>query len=45
MVTKNKIKKAIEDWDKEHISSLIEEDVETLSEHIYKELKNVKKIK
>jgi hypothetical protein len=33
---KDKIKKAIIKWDKKHISSLIEEDVESLSDCIVK---------
>jgi len=36
---KDKIKKAIIKWDKKHISSLIEEDIESLAEVIAKELK------
>ena len=35
---KDKIKKAIIKWDKKHISSLIEEDIESLTEFIKKEL-------
>lgn len=38
---KDKIKKAIIEWDKKNISSLIEEDIESLVEFIAKELKRI----
>ena len=34
----NKIKKLIRNWDKKHISSLIEEDIESLADYIAKKL-------
>jgi len=39
---KKQIKKAIINWDKRNISSLIEEDVESLAEYIEKYLKERK---
>ena len=38
-MNKKEIKKAIESWDKKNISSLIEEDVESLTEFIVNRLK------
>jgi hypothetical protein len=40
ILMKEKIKKAILNWNKKHISSLIEEDIESLIEFITKELEN-----
>jgi len=39
---KDKIKKAILKWDEQHISSLLEEDVESLTEVIIKKLSYTK---
>lgn len=40
---KEKIKKAIIKWDKKHISSLLDEDIDSLSEFIFKYLQKKNK--